>query len=84
MIWRRNGQQRVPPELLVIDERLIFARKHYLLRYCFEANRPIIRIGHMLAPCISVKIVDQVAAAHNQKNALVSQRRELLAQLKMK
>lgn len=77
-----NRKQRLPAQLLVVDERLVFTGDHHLFRFRLEANRPLIRIGHVSPPRVSAQIVHDVAAAHNQ-NALDTQRREFSAEFEM-
>jgi hypothetical protein len=69
---------RLASQFIVLDQRLVFARNHHLLGLFFETNGPVVRVGHMPAPRIGVKIVNQITAAHDQ-NAFVPKRRELPA-----
>jgi len=77
-----NGELSVWSEAFVIDERIVFAGHHHLPGFLLEANRPIVGIGHVASPGVSVEIVNQVPAADNQ-NAFASQGRESLADFKV-
>ena len=77
-----NRQQSLLPQLPVLDQRLIFACHHHLFCRGFEANGPIVGVPDVRPPRIRGKIVNQVAAPHNQ-NAFRAQRGELPADLKM-
>ena len=65
MIRYWGGKHGVPAESLIVNERFGFTGNHHFFRLFFEARRPIIRIGHVAAPCVGEEIVDQITAAHN-------------------
>src|SRR5579863_1708405 len=63
MVRCRDGEQRARSELLVLDERLVISRQHHMPGFGFKTNGPLVRIGHMPSPGVSVQVVDQVSAA---------------------
>lgn len=83
MIGRGNRKHRILPECLTVDQGLGLAREHYRFRLTFESVCPFIGSGHMSAPGISMKIVNQIAAADDQ-DIFVTQRRKSPANLEMK
>jgi hypothetical protein len=82
MIGGRDRKRCIRAERVVINKGLMVAGKNHLSGGVFEACRPIVGAARMPAPGVGVKIVHEIAAADDE-DALLPERRKLLADLKM-
>src|SRR5579862_3972806 len=71
------------PESFIIDESLGLTGQHDRFRLFFEPARPFVWSGHVSAPGVRMKIVNQIAAADNQ-DIFGTQQRESSSNLEMK
>ena len=78
MIGRRNGEQRFFAERLVVHQGLVVACQQQTFGLGLEADRPLIGIRHVRAPCVRVEVVHQIAASDDE-DAFGPQRGQLPA-----
>src|SRR3954449_10297496 len=76
MLRRWDGQERVTPQRLVIDEGLMIASDHQVTRLPFESQRPIVWVYRLPTPSVGVQVVHDVATTYDE-NTFIAQRLQL-------
>ena len=83
MVGRRHGEIGLTAELaIIVDQRFIFFREQQLSDPSLKRNRPGKGLLHVPAPCVRVKVMDEVTAS-DDKNAVLAQNCQSLAKVKV-
>ena len=66
MLRRGNGERRVRPQFLVVNERTDVSGQKQAPGFRLKSQRPVIGWGIVHPPGVSPQVVHQIATADNQ------------------